>query len=554
MEWLYNLFFGQSIAQSVLVIALVITIGIMLGKLKFRGISLGITWILFVGIAMSHFGMTINPEIRHFAQEFGLILFVFSIGLQVGPSFFSSFKQGGMQLVGCAAAIVLLGVVTAGVIHLVTGTPIPTMVGILSGAVTNTPGLGAAQAAYADTTGIQDPNIAMGYAVAYPLGVVGIIFSLIGLRYLLRINFEKENEGLAALSQEHKMAEKFSVEFTNQLLDGRSVEYIRDLINRQFVISRVLPKEGELMMADGETKLHVGDRLRLICQAEDTEAVIAFLGHTVEMSDEEWGHNTPNATFISRRILITKPEINGKKFIDLRLRTKYGITLTRINRAGVDLIPYQGLELQVGDRVMVVGPEKAVDKVATVLGNSLKKLNEPNLVTIFVGIALGVLLGSIPLLNVPQPVKLGLAGGPLILAILIGRFGTHFHLVTYTTMSANLMLREIGIALFLACVGLGAGEGFVDAVVDGGYRWIGYGAIITILPLLIVGTFARLALKMNYYTLMGMLSGAMTDPPALAYANGVAGNDMPAVGYSTVYPVVMFLRVLTAQIFILFAL
>ncbi len=554
MEWLYNLFFGQSIAQSVLVIALVITIGIMLGKLKFRGISLGITWILFVGIAMSHFGMTINPEIRHFAQEFGLILFVFSIGLQVGPSFFSSFKQGGMQLVGCAAAIVLLGVVTAGVIHLVTGTPIPTMVGILSGAVTNTPGLGAAQAAYADTTGIQDPNIAMGYAVAYPLGVVGIIFSLIGLRYLLRINFEKENEGLAALSQEHKMAEKFSVEFTNQLLDGRSVEYIRDLINRQFVISRVLPTKGELMMADGETKLHVGDRLRLICQAEDTEAVIAFLGHTVEMSDEEWGHNTPNATFISRRILITKPEINGKKFIDLRLRTKYGITLTRVNRAGVDLIPYQGLELQVGDRVMVVGPEKAVDKVATVLGNSLKKLNEPNLVTIFVGIALGVLLGSIPLLNVPQPVKLGLAGGPLILAILIGRFGTHFHLVTYTTMSANLMLREIGIALFLACVGLGAGEGFVDAVVGGGYRWIGYGAIITILPLLIVGTFARLALKMNYYTLMGMLSGAMTDPPALAYANGVAGNDMPAVGYSTVYPVVMFLRVLTAQIFILFAL
>ncbi|MBQ5718014.1 MAG: putative transporter [Alistipes sp.] len=554
MEWLYNLFFGQSIAQSVLVIALVITIGITLGKLKFRGISLGITWILFVGIALSHFGMTINPEIRHFAQEFGLILFVFSIGLQVGPSFFSSFKQGGMQLVGCAAAIVLLGVVTAGVIHLVTGTPIPTMVGILSGAVTNTPGLGAAQAAYADTTGIQDPNIAMGYAVAYPLGVVGIIFSLIGLRYLLRINFEKENEGLAALSQEHKMAEKFSVEFTNQLLDGRSVEYIRDLINRQFVISRVLPTKGELMMADGETKLHVGDRLRLICQAEDTEAVIAFLGHTVEMSDEEWGHNTPNATFISRRILITKPEINGKKFIDLRLRTKYGITLTRVNRAGVDLIPYQGLELQVGDRVMVVGPEKAVDKVATVLGNSLKKLNEPNLVTIFVGIALGVLLGSIPLLNVPQPVKLGLAGGPLILAILIGRFGAHFHLVTYTTMSANLMLREIGIALFLACVGLGAGEGFVDAVVGGGYRWIGYGAIITILPLLIVGTFARLVLKMNYYTLMGMLSGAMTDPPALAYANGVAGNDMPAVGYSTVYPVVMFLRVVTAQIFILFAL
>lgn len=555
MEWLSNLFFGQSIAQAVLVISLVITMGIMLGKIKICGISLGVTWILFVGIAMSHFGMSINSEIRHFAQEFGLILFVFSIGLQVGPGFFSSFKQGGMKLVGCAAAIVLLGVLTAGVLHLVTGVPVTTMVGILSGAVTNTPGLGAAQQAYADTTGLQDPTIALGYAVAYPLGVVGIILTLIFLRFALRVKFERENEELAALAQEHKMAEKFSIEFTNQLLDGRTVEYIRDLINRQFVISRVVhAADGELTMADGTTRLQMGDKVRLICQPEDAEAITAFLGHEVEMTDEEWGHNVPNATFISRRILITKAEINGKKFSDLRLRTKYGITLTRVNRAGVDLLPYQGLELQVGDRVMVVGPEKSVAKVADVLGNSLKKLDHPNLITIFVGIALGVLLGSIPLMNVPQPVKLGLAGGPLILAILIGRFGTHFHLVTYTTMSANLMLREVGIALFLACVGLGAGEGFIDAIAGGGYRWIGYGAIITVLPLVVVGVFARLVLKMNYYTLMGMLSGAMTDPPALAYASGVAGNDMPAVSYSTVYPVVMFLRVVTAQIFILFAL
>ncbi len=553
MEWLYNLFFGTGIAQAVLVISLVITIGILLGKIRICGISLGVTWILFVGIAMSHFGMSIDNEIRHFAQEFGLILFVFSIGLQVGPSFFSSFKHGGMQLVGCAVAIVLLGVATAGVLQLVTGVPVPTMVGILSGAVTNTPGLGAAQQAYADTTGYNDPSIALGYAVAYPLGVVGIILTLIVLRFALRVRFEEEDKALAALSQEQKLADKFSIEFTNELLEGRTVEYVRDLINRQFVISRVMHADGTLTMADGETKLHLGDRLRTICQTEDTEAVTAFLGHAVEMSDEEWGHNVPNATLISRRILITRPEINGKKFSDLRLRTKYGITLTRVNRAGVDLLPYQGLELQVGDRVMVVGPEKSVNKVADVLGNSLKKLDHPNLVTIFVGIALGVLLGSIPLLNVPQPVKLGLAGGPLILAILIGRFGPHFHLVTYTTMSANLMLREVGIALFLACVGLGAGEGFVDAVAGGGYRWIGYGAVITVLPLLLVGVFARLVLKMNYYTLMGMVAGSMTDPPALAYANGVAGNDMPAVGYSTVYPVVMFLRVLTAQIFILFA-
>ena len=498
--------------------------------------------------------MTVNGEVRHFVQEFGLILFVFSIGLQVGPGFFASFKHGGITLVGCATAIVLLGVATAYVIHVVTGTPIPTMVGILSGAVTNTPGLGAAQQAYADASGFSDPSVALGYAVAYPLGVVGIIFTMIFIRYALRVKFEKEDEALAALSKEQKFAEKVSVEFTNSMLDGRTVGYMRDLVNRQFVISRIRHTDGEITMADADSVLRLGDKLWIICQAEDVEAVVAFFGHRVELTDEDWGNNTPNAELISRRILITKSSINGKKFSDLRLRTKYGITITRVNRAGVDLIPYQGLELQVGDRVMVVGPEKAVTQVADVLGNSLKKLNQPNLVTIFVGIALGVLLGSIPLMNVPQPVKLGLAGGPLIVAILIGRFGTHFHLVTYTTMSANLMLREIGIALFLAAVGIGAGDGFIEAIAGGGYRWIGYGVIITVVPLLIVSLFARLKLKMNYYTLMGMIAGAMTDPPALAYANATAGNDMPAVGYSTVYPVVMFLRVLTAQIFILFAL
>ena len=554
MEWLHALFFGSGIAHAVLTFALVITIGILLGKVKIGGISLGITWILFVGIVLSHFGMTVDGEVRHFVQEFGLILFVFSIGLQVGPGFFASFKHGGMTLVMCAVAIVLLGVATAYVVHLATGTPIPTMVGILSGAVTNTPGLGAAQQAYTDASGIEDPTIALGYAVAYPLGVVGIIFTMIFIRYALRVKFEKEDEGLAALSREHKFADKVSVEFTNKTLDGRTVAYVRDLINRQFVISRILRPDGTISMADAESVIHIGDRLWLISQAEDIEAIVAFFGRRVEMTDEQWGNNTPNAELVSRRILITKSSLNGKKFSDLRLRTKYGITITRVNRAGVDLIPYQGLELQVGDRVMVVGPAKAVAQVADVLGNSLKKLNQPNLVTIFVGIALGVLLGSIPLLNVPQPVKLGLAGGPLIVAILIGRFGTHFHLVTYTTMSANLMLREIGIALFLAAVGIGAGDGFIDAIVDGGYRWIGYGVAITVLPLIIVALVARLWLKMNYYTLMGLIAGSTTDPPALAYANATAGNDMPAVGYSTVYPVVMFLRVLTAQIFILFSL
>lgn len=554
MDWLYSLFFGSSVAHAVLTFALVITVGILLGKIKIKGVSLGITWILFVGIIFSHFGMTVDNDVRHFVQEFGLILFVFSIGLQVGPGFFASFKHGGMTLVGCATAIVLLGVLTTYVIHIATGTPIPTMVGILSGAVTNTPGLGAAQQAYADASGVNDPSIALGYAVAYPLGVVGIILSMIFIRYALRIDFKKEDEGLAELANEQKLAEKVSVEFTNQIIEGRSVEYVRDLVNRQFVISRVMHPDGSITMADADTKIHLGDRLWVICQAEDVEAVVAFLGHRVELTDEDWGNNTPNAELISRRILITKSSINGKKFSDLRLRTKYGITITRVNRAGMDLIPYQGLELQVGDRVMVVGPAKSVAKVADVLGNSLKKLDHPNLITIFVGIALGVLLGSIPLMNVPQPVKLGLAGGPLIVAILIGRFGTHFHLVTYTTASANLMLREVGIALFLAAVGIGAGDGFVEAVVNGGYRWIGYGFIITVVPILIVAIIARLRLKMNYYTLMGLIAGSTTDPPALAYANATAGNDMPAVGYSTVYPMVMFLRVLTAQIFILFAL
>uniref|UniRef100_UPI0040570677 putative transporter n=1 Tax=Alistipes sp. TaxID=1872444 RepID=UPI0040570677 len=554
MDWLYTLICGNGIAHAVLTLALAITGGLLLGKVKIGGVSLGITWILFVGIFLSHFGMTIDGELLHFVKEFGLILFVFSIGLQVGPGFFASFKQGGMTLVSLASLIVFLGVLTAYIIHLVTGVDIPTMVGVLSGAVTNTPGLGAAQTAYSEATGINDPNIALGYAVAYPLGVVGIILSMLLVRYLLRINFKKEDEGLAAISQENRMPERRSLEFTNEMLDGKTVGYVRQLINRAFVISRIFHADGSITIAEADTVLRSGDRLLVISSPEDMPAVIAFLGHTIEMTDEEWGKNTPNSELVSRRILITRSNINGKKFSDLKLRTRFGINITRVNRAGVDLIPYQGMELQIGDRVMVVGRLQAIEKVEKLLGNSLKKLNQPNLVTIFVGIALGVLLGSIPLMNVPQPVKLGLAGGPLIIAILIGRFGPHFHLVTYTTMSANLMLREVGIALFLAAVGIGAGDGFFETIANGGWRWIGYGVLITTIPLLIVGFFARLVLKMNYYTMMGMMAGAMTDPPALAYANSTAGNDMPAVSYATVYPVVMFLRVLTAQLFILFAL
>lgn len=552
MDWLYTLFVGEGIAHTVLILSLVIALGIALSKIKIRGISLGVTWILFVGIAAGHCGMLIDHSTLHFIKEFGLILFVYSIGLQVGPGFFSSFKEGGVKLVCCAASVVLLGAITTYVIHLITGTPMPTMVGIMSGAVTNTPGLGAAQQAYADTTGINDPNIALGYAVAYPLGVVGIIFSMIAIRFITRVNYVEENKALAAISNERNFAERISVEFTNGTLENQTIAHMRELINRSFVISRIMHSDGTITIADGNSLLKMGDKLRVICSSEDSEAIAAFLGQKVDISEKDWGAVPQNQKeLVSRRIIITKPSINGKKLSDLSLRTKYGINITRINRAGIDLIPYQGMELQMGDKVMVVGQLKDVESVADVLGNSLKKLREPQLLTIFLGIALGVLLGSLPLMNIPQPVKLGLAGGPLIVAILIGRFGPHYHLVTYTTMSANLMLREVGLAMFLAAVGIGAGDGFVEAIVGGGYRWIGYGFIITVVPLIIVGLIARWRLKMNYYTLMGLIAGSTTDPPALGYANTSAGNDMPAVGYATVYPVVMFLRVLTAQMLIL---
>lgn len=552
MDWLYTLFVGEGIAHTVLILSLVIALGIALSKIKIRGISLGVTWILFIGIAAGHCGMLIDHSTLHFIKEFGLILFVYSIGLQVGPGFFSSFKEGGVKLVCCAASVVLLGAITTYVIHLITGTPMPTMVGIMSGAVTNTPGLGAAQQAYADTTGINDPNIALGYAVAYPLGVVGIIFSMIAIRFITRVNYVEENKALAAISNERNFAERISVEFTNGTLENQTIAHMRELINRSFVISRIMHSDGTITIADGNSLLKMGDKLRVICSSEDSEAIVAFLGQKVDISEKDWGAVPQNQKeLVSRRIIITKPSINGKKLSDLSLRTKYGINITRINRAGIDLIPYQGMELQMGDKVMVVGQLKDVESVADVLGNSIKKLREPQLLTIFLGIALGVLLGSLPLMNIPQPVKLGLAGGPLIVAILIGRFGPHYHLVTYTTMSANLMLREVGLAMFLAAVGIGAGDGFVEAIVGGGYRWIGYGFIITVVPLIIVGLIARWRLKMNYYTLMGLIAGSTTDPPALGYANISAGNDMPAVGYATVYPVVMFLRVLTAQMLIL---
>ena len=554
MEWITSLFFGSSIAHTVFTLAIAIAIGIALGKIKIAGISLGITWILFVGIALGSFGMQIDPTIVAFIKEFGLILFVYSVGMQVGPSFFSSFKQGGMRLVGIASAIVLLGVVTAYVIHLVTGTPISTMVGVLSGAVTNTPGLGAAQQAYTDSTGLNDPTIAMGYATAYPLGVVGIIISIVLLRAIFRIKLDKEREALES-ANESKFAAKISIELTNANLFGCTVLETRGLINRSFVVSRVCRVDGKIEIANAQTLLNEGDKMLIICANDDVEAIEMMLGHRIDMQHSDWINL--DQQFISRRIIITQPHINGKTIGELRLRSNYAVNVTRVNRSGVDLIPEHNLELQIGDRLTVVGSEMAIEAVAKTLGNSMRRLREPNLISIFLGIFLGIFVGSIPIMipGMPQAVKLGMAGGPLIVAILISRFGAHYHLVTYTTMSANLMLREVGISLFLAAAGISAGEGFIDTVVNqGGYMWVLYGVIITMLPILLVGIFARKVFKLNYFTLMGVIAGSMTNPPALAYSNATASNDVPAVSYATVYPFMMFLRVLTAQLFVLLGL
>lgn len=553
MEWLVELITGTGIAHSILVMALVISIGLLLGRIKIFGISLGTTWILFFGIFLGHIGLQINEEVLHFLKEFGLILFIYSIGMQVGPSFFSSFKQGGITLNLLASDVVLLGVLTTYIIHLVTGLPIATMVGILSGAVTNTPGLGAAQQTYTDVTGTTDPTIATAYAVAYPLGVVGIIMSIVLFRYIFKINFAKENSTLDN-NDASKMTEAhmYSLQVMNPSIFGKNIREVKRLIDKEFVISRVLhARTGVLDVPQTKTIFEENDKILVVSNLKNIDVIEAFIGQRIDMDRSEW--NKLDSQLVSRRISITKAAINGRSIGSLKLRNLFGINITRVNRAGVDLIADSRLQLQLGDRVTVVGSEEAIANVERFLGNSLKRLREPNLISIFIGIALGVLVGSIPFMipGVPQPVKLGLAGGPLIVAILISKFGPKYKLVTYTTMSANLMLREIGIALFLACVGLGAGENFVETVVNGGYKWVGYGVIITVVPLLIIGTLGRRIYKLNYFTLMGLIAGSMTDPPALSYANATAGNDMPAVSYATVYPLTMFLRVITAQLLIL---
>jgi putative transport protein len=560
MEWLINLFTNtESVAHIALLYAIVIAVGVYLGKIKIGGISLGVTFVLFAGIVAGHFGFTAPTPILTFVQDFGLILFVFMIGMQVGPGFFESFGTAGIKLNGLAATAILLNILVMFACYFIffnTGdkAELPMMVGTLYGAVTNTPGLGAANEALNSMASVFEgkvPQIASAYACAYPLGVLGIIGSTILVRYLCKVKLEKEEEQLAAMEEGKatKKPYKMHLEVTNKYLEGKTLLQVHDFLNRDFVVSRLV-HEGELCIPNRNTVFHLGDQMLIVCAEADQEAIMAFIGPKLDIDFEQ-----SDQPLVSKRILITNPEINGKTLASMHFSSVHGVNVTRLTRHGLDLFASANLPLQVGDKIMVVGPEDAVDRVANKMGNSVKRLDHPNIATIFVGVFLGLIFGSLPIAipGMPVPVKLGLAGGPLIIAILIGRYGYKIHLVTYTTTSANMMLREIGLVLFLASVGIKAGATFFSTVVEGdGMLYVLTGFLITIIPILIVGPIARLKFKFNYFTIAGMLAGTYTDPPALAYANSICSKEAPAIGYSTVYPLSMFLRIFTAQIIVLF--
>lgn len=558
MDWLINLFTTtDSVAHIVLLYAIVIAVGVYLGKIKIGGISIGVTFVLFAGIAAGHIGFTAPTNILSFLQEFGLILFVFMIGLQVGPGFLESFRKGGITLNLLSTVMVVLNVIVMFACYYIffdTSDPknLPMMVGTLYGAVTNTPGLGAAnETLYSIFDKGEVPQIASGYACAYPLGVLGIIGATIAIKYIFGIKLEKEEEELAKEEEDNDDVKPhfMDLEVTNLYLEGKTLAQVHNFLNRDFVCSRIL-HDGHVSIPNGSTIFHIGDKLFVVCAENDAEAIIAFIGPTINV---DW--KKQDEPMVSKRILVTRSSINGKTLGQMHFSSAYGVNVTRVTRQGMDLFAIPSLSLQVGDRIMVVGPEDAVNRVAAVMGNSIKRLDAPNIATIFVGVFIGILFGSIPVAipGIPVPIKLGIAGGPLIIAILIGRYGYKVHLVTYTTTSANMMLREIGLMLFLASVGIKAGDGFLETVIQGdGVKYVYTGFLITIIPILIIGIIARKKYKFNYFTIMGMIAGTYTDPTALAYANSICSKEAPSIGYSTVYPLSMFLRIFTAQIIVLF--
>ena len=556
-QWLKDLFTAtDTVAHIALLYAIVIAVGVYLGKIKVGGISLGVTFVLFAGILAGHIGFTAPTPILTFIQDFGLILFVFMIGMQVGPGFFESFGTAGIKLNGLAAAGILLNILVMFACYFIffdtqDVNALPMMVGTLYGAVTNTPGLGAANEALQSVFPDGGPQIASAYACAYPLGVLGIIGATILIRYICKVRLEKEEARLKAMEETaaNKKPYKMHLEVSNKYLEGKTLLQVHDFLNRDFVVSRIV-HSGELSIPNRDTVFHVGDQMLIVCAEADQEAITAFIGPKLDIDFEQ-----QDQPLVSKRILITNPSINGKTLASMHFSSVHGVNVTRLTRHGIDLFASAGLPLQVGDKIMVVGPEDAVDRVANKMGNSQRRLNAPNIATIFVGIILGIIFGSLPIAipGMPVPMKLGIAGGPLIIAILIGRYGYKIRLVTYTTTSANMMLREIGLVLFLASVGIKAGANFFDTVIEGdGLLYVLTGFLITVIPILIVGPIARLKFKFNYFTIMGMIAGTYTDPPALAYANSVCSKEAPALGYSTVYPLSMFLRIFTAQIIVLF--
>lgn len=550
MDSLASLFMpGQvSIASTLVLYSFVIAAGIYIGKIRIAGVSLGVTFVLFVGILMGHFGYMVDSNVLKFVREFGLILFIFSIGLQVGPGFFSSFKKGGMRLNFLAVLVIVLNVaIVLGIYFFGNVSDISALVGVMSGAVTNTPGLAAAQQTITQMTSTPEQAnlMASGYAAAYPLGVVGIILSMFVIKWIFRINTDDEVRKIEQEQEDsHLKPFLLTCKVANTLVDGRTMAQLHDIVHTNFVVSRLMGADGVVNIPKSTTQIHTGDLLLIVCSAQDADRFKAVIGPEVEM---DW-ESTPTPVY-SRRIVVTKSEYNGVALGSLRLHNGYKLNCTRVNRAGVDLLAAPNLRLQMGDRITVVGNLEDIDRLASRLGNSMKRLNQPNLITIFVGIILGIILGSI---DIGFGMKLGLAGGPLVVAILLSRFGYKAKLVTYTSSSASLLLRELGICLFLASVGISAGKDFAASVFNTtGMWWVIWGFVITVVPLIIVGCIARGHDKINLLSIMGLMSGGCTDPPALAYANNSTGNDAPAVAYSTVYPLTMFLRVVAAQALIL---
>ena len=557
-----DLFLGTGVAHSIMLLAFVIGTGLFLGRFKFKGVSLGSTWILFMGILMGHLGLRTDPSVLHFVKEFGLILFVFSIGLQVGPGFFHSFKSGGVKMNLLAAMNILLAVVVTWAISAFSGEDLKTMVGVMSGAVTNTPGLGAAQQTFVDvvTSGGGDTAaasadsaaLASAYAVAYPMGVIGVILVILLGKALFKIEPKKELEALEAAESTDAQARRMHVAVENPAIFGQKLGSIMREFGGGFVVSRIMKGE-EIQFPTADSVLSEGDKLLIVTSQQEVDRVRILFGQEVPMHREDWVVKDHN--MVTRRIVVTKSSLTGRKLKDLHFRDAFGVSVTRVIRAGVELVAAPNLYIQVGDGLICVGTQDNIENLALKVGNSNDALNKPNLVPIFLGIVVGIIFGSIPIRfpGIPQAIKLGLAGGPLIIAILLGYFGPRYKITTYTTSSANLMIREIGISLFLAAVGLGAGADFWSSIVGGGYWWILYGALITLVPLCITFVVARALCHLNFYQICGLISGSCTNPPVLAFAQGMYGSDYTSVNYATVYPLSMFLRVLVAQLLILFA-